>query len=311
MIHFKKGLAVLIAGIIFFYGIPVHAEEPGRDTVGIQESLVSREREADRTIKETIRQLAELIQTEEVRNLLKMQDVSDILNDVVIKVLLWMIENRPVTMKILAEFGIGETDRQCIEKIWDSAERIAEASSQYSKTEQGKQLHDEFNALVSDPDFLSIMQSLEWITSSGLTPDVMKKLGETALGEIPESYEDGALTQEALSRLDPDTFTGSFIILLMDALDHSAQFHESVPRLLSNQNLWLFLSHLSAASRETDPVIRNEFLLLSSDPEIPAFMARTCDALKHFAAQLSDLSPADSGDHPEVVPQSETEAEIP
>lgn len=116
MMGMKRCLAGLLAGVMLFPGIAAVAEETD-STVKIQESLVSREETEDTSLRERLFQIAELMNTEEVRALLNIDDVKSILNDVVFKVLRWMIDHRPVAMKIFTELGIGEKDRQCIEKL--------------------------------------------------------------------------------------------------------------------------------------------------------------------------------------------------
>ena len=117
----KRWLAALLAVALLFSGGTVLAENANsRDIVDIQESMSSREGETVGTLAENILFLMEALQKEEIRSLLKMEDVQDILSEVVYRVLAWLVENRPVTMKILAELGVVESDLRCIEKLWDS-----------------------------------------------------------------------------------------------------------------------------------------------------------------------------------------------
>ena len=74
MMGMKRCLAGLLAGVILFPGIAAVAEETD-STVKIQESLVSREETEDTSLRERLFQIAELMNTEEVRALLNIDDV--------------------------------------------------------------------------------------------------------------------------------------------------------------------------------------------------------------------------------------------
>lgn len=135
MTGMKRRLAAVLAGMVLFSCAAAPAEDIGRDTVDIQESLVTREY-TDATLEDHFLQLALLVQKDEVRNLLKIEDVSTIATEVVWKVLVWMWHNRPVTMKILVEFGVSEPDLRNVEKLWDSAERIIDALRKHGESDR-------------------------------------------------------------------------------------------------------------------------------------------------------------------------------
>ena len=75
MTGIKRWLAAILAGMLLFSCAAASAEENGRDTVDIQESLVTREY-TDATLEDHFLQLAQLVQKDEVRNLLKIEDAA-------------------------------------------------------------------------------------------------------------------------------------------------------------------------------------------------------------------------------------------
>ena len=102
----KKWLAVLLSVMILFSGSLCLAEstEP-KENADIQETVVSVEGESLGTLSENIRFLKDLAQNKEVRELLGMEEVKTVTSEIIWRVLIWLYQNRPVTMKILAELG--------------------------------------------------------------------------------------------------------------------------------------------------------------------------------------------------------------
>ena len=92
----RRWLAGLLAVIILLPVGAAWAENSGKDTG---------------TLAESIRFVSEIFQDEEVRSILSREDVQEICRELIVKTALWMIENRPVTMKILAEMGVSGEER--------------------------------------------------------------------------------------------------------------------------------------------------------------------------------------------------------
>lgn len=304
MTGIKRRLAVMLAGIVLFSCVTAPAENTGRDTVGIQESVVTREGETAGTLKEHFLLLAQLAEKEEVRNLMRMEDVSTIANEVVWKVLVWMARNRPVTMKILAELGLAESELRNVGKLWDSAERVYAAFEEYSGTEQGKRIITDLDALLNDEVFTKSLKSLQALLTSEDLGNIL-----TALKEVTESdrtgWTEGTLTKEALDRnVDQTTFTGSLLLALFNVLDQTGWAMESLPDLLMNENLWRFLKDISEGSEELDRTMQEEFSLLAEDTEMTAFLEQTFFAGLDLIKTLRDM---EDGTHL----QEETEVPAP
>ena len=288
----RKWLAGCLALIFFISGIPGFAENTGKDTVSIQESMVSVEGQTVGTLSENFRFLADLLKDEEIRSLLKMEDVKTIFTEVIWKVLVWMYENRPVTMKILTELGVGEKDRQCIASIWDSVERIARAADAFSASEEGKQLKAEADELLADPDFRStFMGILDFVTSDDLT-NLLEAVWEAAeSADTVIADNDGRLTEEALKReLNRNTFIGNTILNILKSLEESDWFRVSLPKVQGNEKLWKFLLHAASMNSSLDDVIREEMTKLSGNPDISEFIWENLIGLSELQQSLMEAA---------------------
>ena len=286
----KRWLAALLAVALLFSGGTVLAENANsRDIVDIQESMSSREGETVGTLAENILFLMEALQKEEIRSLLKMEDVQDILSEVVYRVLAWLVENRPVTMKILAELGVVESDLRCIEKLWDSADRISAATEAYMETEDGKQLSAEIKAVQQDQElretlvrFAELLSSEDLLSMLSTISDAVDQVADA------ERASAGSLTEIALSRqLDPTSFIGNLVIDLLIVLERSKWARESLPALLNSETLWPLLNHL-ADNTQLDAIYQEELTLLMRDPDINDFLQRTLTELAVLMHSLQE-----------------------
>ena len=290
MTGIKRLLAGFLAGLILFSCAAASGEDGIRDTVEIQESLVSREDDTDATLEDHLLLMWNLMQEKEVRNLLQIEDVQVITSEVLAKVLIWMIRNRPVTMKILTEFGVAEEDRRCIGTIWDSAERIQAAINQYLETEDGKSLADEFTVLKDDPEFREALEQFMAMLSSDEVRSLIASLTEPETSGTKAAHGAGPLEQIALDRaLDENSFLGSLILKLLNILDQNGWASETLPALLQNENLWRFLLHLAGSSTELNSLINEEYEKLTSDPDVMAFAERTLSALAAVSERVRSL----------------------
>ena len=287
----KKWLAVLLSVMILFSGSLCLAEstEP-KENADIQETVVSVEGENLGTLSENIRFLKDLAQNKEVRELLGMEEVKTVTSEIIWRVLIWLYQNRPVTMKILAELGVKESDRRCIEKLWDSADRIGEALMNHSQTEDGRQLQAEAEAVKNDPELQESLVNFQALATSEDLTVILDTLSEAVKAETAEKKNpDGALTKEALNRnVDQSSFIGKLIIEALTVMDRSEWARKSVPKLLKNENLWRFLAHLSGGNSELDRVFREEFVLITSDPEINVFFKQTMLEARALYRALAD-----------------------
>ena len=198
----KRWLAGWLSVVILFSGGFCLAEAPQeKERADLEETVVTVEGENLGTVSENLVFLIKMIGDKDVQDLLKNEEVKSVAWEIATRVFLWMYENRPVTMKILAELGIGEGDRHCVEKLWDSAERIHAALDAFSDSDEGVKLMMEFDALTNDPDILlSMNEFLDLLTSEDLTV-LLNAIPEVVNESIAERKDsDGSLTQQALDR---------------------------------------------------------------------------------------------------------------
>ena len=330
----KRWFAGILAVILLFSGGSAFAESsPAQGNAGLPEAAAE-DGEGTGTLKDNLRFLVDTFRNEEVQSLLRRKDIQDLFNEVIVKVLVWMIENRPVTMKILAEMGVSESECGLIGRIWDSADRITAAAEEYWETEDGKLLKQEFDAVLNDPDINEAFESMFRIFGSGEFVQLLQEIKEAAdsdapaaegtavPGDSPETGTDGEedgepepqeglLMQQAKERqLDSTTFSGQVLMAAIRLLDQADLEMDFLGKLLTNENLWTLISHL--ARRESNAVLqaREEYKQLMNDPEIAAFFRRTADELFAARDQIYDLidglseeeTPGSGDQKEEIVP---------
>lgn len=270
----RKWIAGLLAFILLCScGLAAAQETPAADDTVIPEEDVQPLEAGDgESLAEYHEALVDLLNDEDVKKLLQMEDVRELIREGSAAVLAWMIQNRPVTMEILVEFGVGENERRCVDRIWDSADRIAEAWRDYSATEDGQQLAAELEALRNDPEIIASGNDFLMMATSddiaAITDSIWGVLEEGAAAESTEA----SVTKEAIERqLDRSTFIGELIVELLDYCEQSEWARDSLPALLDNENLSRVLIHLSEDSAFLD-VVRAECGILAEDPEVMAFI---------------------------------------
>ena len=273
----KRILAGWLAVMLLFAAGITLAENSGEEnTVSIEESLVSGEGMDPGSTEQNVRMIQGLLKNEDIREILKNPEVKSVLSDVIGKILVWMVRNREVTMKILTEMGVSETDRKSVEKIWDSLERINASNQEYLETDDGKQLAAEYAAVKSDPDIIEAVKDFRMLSSSEDLEHLLKALGEAvAADKSNDEMENGRLTQAVMSReIDNKTFVGNIILKIMHVLDQSPWVQKSAPKLANNENLMKFLNHLAKGSPEQDKLIRTELQLILGDREVNHFIQK-------------------------------------
>ena len=252
--------------------------------------------------------LVTTLRSDEFKDLIRNPEVKDVISEVVTNLSVYLIENRPVTMKILVEFGVSEPDLRNVEKLWDSAERIIDALRKHGESDRGKRLSAAADALFSDEEFRKSMNSLQMLLTSEDVSSILQALQEVAESDRTD-WQKGPLTEVALEReMNRTGFAGSLLLSLFEALDRSGWAQESLPGLLTNEKLWQFLLELSEGDEELDRVFREEILLLTEDPEMNAFLQRTLSAGMEL---MNTLRGEDAGGENGTHPQEETEVPAP
>ena len=307
----KRLLAGWLA-MMFLFAAGISLAESSKDdeTVNIEESLISGEGLDPGSMAQTLRMFEELLQDEDVKAILKNKDVNSVASEVLTRILIWMIQNKEVTMKILAEMGINETDRNSIEKIWDSLERINDSYKEYLETDDGKQLAAEYAAVKNDPDVIAAANDFKALSTSEDLNQLLQALNEAVEADkTNDEMENGELTQAVLDReVDDKTFVGALIIEIMQVLDRSPWAQKSLPKLATNENVLKFLEHLAKGSPEQDKLIRDELRLILGDREVNLFIQ---NILKYGHALYRALeNPSDPAAEPETKEQENTVEEV-
>ena len=282
----KKWVAGMLAVLLLLSGTLAAAQESeGLTDAEIQEAMITREEESE-TLSSSIRLMAELLQNEDVRSLLQIQDVKDLMNEGAFKVLIWMLQNRSVTMKILKELGVGKKDRDCIGKIWDSAERIRDTKKTWLKTEKGRELLTNLEILKNDPEVAEAANSFSEMINSDDAAAVIKAMGSTARKAASEELPANAVPQNAADlQTERASFTGSLLAELLRVLGNSEWAQKYLPMLLKNEALNRALVILSE-DNELNGAIRQEYNTLANDPEIYDFAGRTLRTVADLFRQM-------------------------
>ena len=308
----KRLLAGWLSLVLLFFGSMVFAEDAGRpDNATIEESFITVEGEDMGSLAENILLLKKLTENEDVAALLKNEEVSTLASEITLRVLRWMVQNRPVTMKILAELGFGEEDLHCVEKIWDSADRVRAAYAAYQESEDGKQLQAEWEAVENDPEIRQSVADFQELFNSEDLQGILKALMKAVEAEKTEhGILDGTMAPSDLDgRITENTFIGRLIIEMGHVLEHSAWAQESLPKMIRNENLARYLIHLSSGSPELDSLIREECTLTLEDPEVSRFLQRMLAGMQELTEALSETAGV-TEEKPEGQPVTDAEGQM-
>ena len=287
----KRWFAGFLAVILLLTGCAAAEEAPAVEVSEDQKSAAPADESASGTLAENLRLVQILLADEDFRNLFRIEDVRDVTTEIVLEILKWMIENRPVTMKILAELGIGEDDRNSISTIWDSAERISEVSRAYYESEDGKQLMAEFQSLQNDPDIEESLRNIWKLIQSEDMVSLMNAVADAVAQDLEGPKLDGPLTQQAIKeRIDSKTYIGSLILRMLDVIEQCDWMQTSLPKLMENEVLWRFLAHLADRNAAMNGIVEEEMIALSKDPAVVEFVHRTLQVLGGVILQARDLA---------------------
>ena len=298
----RRWLAGLLSVMILFSGSLCLAEDTeSMENADIQETVVSVEGESLGTLSENIRFLVSLTGNEEIRGLLKIEDVKSITSEIIWRTLVWLYQNRPVTMKILAELGVKEADLRCIEKLWDSADRIGEALMKHSRSEDGRQLQAEAKAVKNDPELQEALVNFQKLATSEDLKNILDTLDDAVISEAAE--HETVNSDTVISDVDQSSFIGKLVVKALSVIEQSEWAQKSVPNLLKNENLRRFLAHLSVGNPELDRAFREEFVLITSDPEMNVFFR---EILLEVQALFRALAETETDD-PETADPEATE----
>ena len=312
-------LSLLLAVILLWAPVSClagEAEEPAeRDTsseaVKIQESMVTDETGEKKTaLQENLSLIISLLNSEEFRELIKLEDARLLLRDVGVETGLWLWENRPVTMQILAELGLGENELGLVGRIWDSAEIIVLCVQNYlENTEDGQRLKKEYEAVSQEGVFRqSVLDFFNLATSQDL--QALLQLITEGLPAEDDWEPDPRLKEYAeakgLNLEDPET---RFALRIISVILESSWAQKSLPELMNDLDFWLLYTHLLQLYKqpELQPAI-TELEKLVTDPEMSVYLAGSIESLiralaaEEKAVELAAVETTPPENLPEAVP---------
>ena len=289
----KHACAFLLAIILFTVGTGILSSRAeyigGTDMVEIQQSLVSSGNTETGSLGSNLIQLLVMVQNEDVRSLLTIQDFTDVMNEIVLRVIVWLYENRPVTMEIFAELGAESRDIRCIEKIWDCLDRIVQAKNEYNGIDEGAKLIQEIQDLAQDQEF---NDNLIRIIDLGSVENVSKFFEDMLKGisnASPSGDGNEWIVQLASERnMKTDSFAGSVIIRAISLILANPEANEIMKQIISNEKLWILLADLAKDRGKLDSVLFEEIRNLLNDKEIIDFAKRITTGAVMEAKKLQE-----------------------
>lgn len=293
----RRAVALLLAGILSVgMTAAAAAENPSaRTDAEIQQSVVTREGEAANSIGSLLLQLVQLSLREDVRNLMRIEDFNQVMHEVVLRVLVWMFQNRDVTMKILLELGLTEEDLVGVGKIWDSGERVVDVIRNFRDSEDGQTLRESAAALDSDPEFQKDVHELMDMVNEGTVSNALKTIdslmqeGKDILQKEADAPA-GVLSREAEKRhLDRESFTGRLLSEMLRLTDLNAEVSSTLLGIMSNENVWTVLLQITNGSKELDDVLQEEYERLSNDPDVEGLLHRAMNIVDKLVEKAKDM----------------------
>lgn len=284
----RKGLALLTAVILAFTCLAAGAESQEDKTLEayeIEEKLVSGEGKAfDGTLAGTLDLVSKFITDPEYMHILRIKDVQDIMNEVVLRGLVWLWQNRPVTMKVLKELGVKKEERSLISTIWDSAERLEAAEKDYILTEDGQQLKAEFEELKKHPACDGIVKGFFNVISAQNVRELLDALHRDE-GDTQEAYEPVTTDEvrdyakqmgyeEQMTDADAE-----YLAHLVEVVQHLYGAESALGELMTTEIFWKTLLHLYISHFSDTGVIREEVDKLLSDRKIREYISNLSESV--------------------------------
>ena len=309
----KRWFTVLLAVMLMLTAVHAGAEEP-LTNAEIQESLASLENGETGSLADMLSLLGDLLMSEDVRSLLAFEDVQEIVDEVLAKVLVWLYRNRPVTFEILAELGVGGTERTLIGRIWDSMDRVIASSNEYLQSEDGIRLISSWDELREDEDFIRFREDFFNLASREDVENLINALASvlqengrelvqlgTELKESSEGKEDsisgleiGKLLLE--KGLESQNFLTNVLRLILTRVAESKWATASLPALLEKECFW---NALKQTSQIRDSVVQQtiaeEIKQLWEDDAMKTYLTNTiCTVIEFIRSKTNAESSPDN-----------------
>lgn len=243
----KRLISLLLALLMVLPGLEALAEEEGKTNADIEETVITRD-EDDIVLTSNFELIRQVLTSEEFQDLMQLSDFRDILDEIIPRVVLWLVTNRPVTMKILEKLDVPEQEREIIGTVWDSAEKIAKIEIDYWGSEEGAKLRESFDALLANEIFRKVAKGIaETMQSNDIQIILSVLVQKLALNTLDE-YVDEDLVREAKKQ----GFDGTDELLkatgrLLLSVEKSEWARKYLPELLALPEFRAFLQNLLEA----------------------------------------------------------------
>ncbi len=243
----KRLISLLLALLMVLPGIGALAEEEGKTNADIEETVITRD-EDDTALTSNFELIRQVLTSEEFLDLMQQSDFRDIIEEIVPRLVLWLVTNRPVTMKILEKLDVPEKEREIIGTVWDSAEKIAKIEIDYWGSEEGTKLRESFDALMANEIFRKAAKGMaETMQSNDIQIILSILVQKLALNTLDE-YVDEDLVREAKEQ----GFDGTDELLkaigrLLLSVEKSEWARKYLPELLAQPEFRAFVQNLLEA----------------------------------------------------------------
>ena len=248
------------------------------------------------SLQEYVHLVTVLLESEDFRHLMEVEDFQYFLNDVLLDTLEWLWQNRPVAMKILDELDLSEEDRRLVTDIWDSAERIEANLKEYAATPDGAKLMEDLLTLMDSEHLYQSLSDLGDLLSSDDLEKVLLALSgslEETSEAVPEGDDTPLVELIRAHGMDPDSETFTQVRRLYRLVADSPWAQQSLPRLLSDETLWDLVNRLLTLPEE--PMLepsRQELRALAEKPELIRLLDQITPVIADFidrnAEQIAD-----------------------
>ena len=293
----RRWMAWLLAATLIIGGIPIFnasgEDDAGTlDIVAIQEGMISEEGDQYRgdALADNLRLVAELLQSEEVNDLLQIQDVREVAAELMTNVGRWLWENPEVTLKILMELGFTQDQMDMVQRLWKIAEDLAAEERVYYESEDGQLLQQEFDTLKANPAYMQVIEDLEELISSADLRTVVTSLIEAVKEKESIDYWNEEIVKKFTERdLETEDEVSALLVEVLSVVAHSEWSKESMPELLNQDDFWIVIEHLQNSREERVMVqLRKTIREVTADEELMAFLSEACEQIMPIVEVLKE-----------------------
>ena len=268
----KKWLAWILIPVLAFCFLPggAAAEEENAD---IQETVVTREDQGEAsTASDDLMLLVTTLRSDEFKDLIRNPEVKDVISEVVTNLSVYLIENRPVTMKILEAWGLKEYELNAVGALWDSADRLYHLEREYEQTEDGEILFVELKTLIHNPVFIQFCDDYRRMLESSdlqvLLEGIRKAVQKgkmTDSGEVAERFREKGISE--------DSIPADLMKAILSVAEMETDTRESLKLLLKEPDFWKVVNHVTGNQLKMDMApITEELNKLLENEDVMRFL---------------------------------------